>query len=211
MKSLLFVTASLSGANSKSAQLGEEFVEAWQAANGPARIVRRNLGDGTIPHLGGEHLKAWMTSPEQRSAREQALAQQSDPLLEEVEAADVIVLAVPMYNFGIPSTLKAWIDHITRAGRTFHYTGPGTVEGLLRNRKVFVIASRGGIYTGDSPARALDFQEPYLRAILGFNGLTDVSFVHVEGQAMGPEAADAGLARARTAAGEIVVPERSAA
>jgi FMN-dependent NADH-azoreductase len=211
MKNLLFVTASLSGANSKSAQLGDEFVEAWQAANGPARIVRRNLGDGTIPHLSGEHLKAWTTSPEQRSEREQALAQQSDPLLEEVEAADVIVLAAPMYNFGIPSTLKAWIDHITRAGRTFRYIGPGTVEGMLRDKKVFVIAARGGIYTGDSPAKALDFQEPYLRTILGFNGLTDVSFVHVEGQMMGPEAADAGIARARRAAGEIAAPARNAA
>ncbi|HEX4079559.1 MAG TPA: NAD(P)H-dependent oxidoreductase [Rhizomicrobium sp.] len=211
MKNLLYVTASLSGPDSKSGQVGAEFVSAWQAANGPVHTVHRNIGDGAIAHLRGEHLKAWMTPPDQRSQREQALAGESDPLLEEVEAADVIVIAVPMYNFAIPSTLKAWIDHITRAGRTFRYAGPGTVEGLLKNRKVFVIAARGGVYTGDSPAKPFDFQEPYLRAILGFNGLTDVTFLHVEGQKISPEAAEAGVTRAVKLAHEIAAPARAAA
>jgi FMN-dependent NADH-azoreductase len=210
MKTLLFVTSSLSGTDSKSGQVGTEFVAAWQAAYGRARIVHRNLGDGSVPHLTAHHLKAWMTAPDQRSPGEQALAQESDPLLEEVEGADVIVIAVPMYNFAIPSTLKAWIDHITRAGRTFRYTGPGTVEGLLKNKKVFVVAARGGIYTGDSPAKPLDYQEPYLRTILGFNGLTDVTFIHVEGQKMSPEAADAGVARARSAVSALTEQARAA-
>ena len=197
MKNLLYVTASLSGPNSKSGLIGTEFLTAWQAANGPAHIVHRELGAGNIPHLTGEHLKAWATPPEQRSDREHALVRESDPLIEEVEAAEVIVIAAPMYNFAIPSTLKSWIDHITRARRTFHYTADGKPEGLLTNRKVFVIAARGGNYTGDSPAKPFDFQEPYLRAILGFLGLTDVTFVHVEGQLRGPEAAEAGLFHAR--------------
>jgi len=191
MKNLLFVTSSLSGSDSKSTKVGAEFVAAWQAAHGPARVINRELGQGVVPHLTGEHLKAWMTTPDERSARQQLLAAESDPLLEELEAADTVVIAVPMYNFGIPSTLKAWIDHVTRAGRTFHYTANGP-EGLLKDKKVFVIAARGGVYTGESPMKALDFQEPYLRTILGFNGLTDVTFVHVEGQKMSAEAAESG-------------------
>jgi FMN-dependent NADH-azoreductase len=211
MTNLLYVTASLHGPNSKSGLIGAEFLAAWQGAHGPAHIVHRDLGNGTIPHLSGEHIKAWTTPSEQRSDREHALARESDPLIEEVEAAGVIVIAAPMYNFAIPSTLKSWIDHITRAGRTFRYTAEGKPEGLLKNKKVFVVAARGGIYTGDSPAKAYDFQEPYLRAILGFNGLTDVTFVHVEGQLMGPEAAAAGLGRARKTLSGIVPAARAAA
>ena len=146
----------------------------------------------------------------QRSERQQRIANESDPLLEEVEAADVIVIAAPMYNFSISSTLKAWIDHITRAGRTFQYTANGP-EGLLKNKKVFVVTARGGIYTGDSPAKAYDFQEPYLRTILGFNGLTDVTFIHVEGQKISPDAADAGIAQARQAVSDITAPMHAAA
>jgi len=211
MTNLLYVTASLSGPNSKSRLIGSEFLEAWQAANGPANIVSRNLGDGSVPHLTGEHIKAWMTAPEQRSEREQVLSRESETLVEEIEAADVVVIAVPMYNFAIPSTLKAWIDHIVRAGRTFRYTAEGKPEGLLKNKKVFVIAARGGIYTGESPIRALDFQEPYLRAVLGFIGLTDMTFVHVEGQRMGPDSAEAGLVRARKSLDGVVSTARAAA
>ena len=211
MTNLLYVTASLSGPNSKSGLIGSEFVAAWQAANRPARIVHRDLGNGAVPHLSGEHLKAWATPADQRSNRDQTLAQESEQLIEEVEAAEVIVIATPMYNFAIPSTLKAWIDHITRAGRTFRYTAEGRPEGLLKNKKVFVIAARGGVYTGESPVKAFDFQEPYLRAILGFNGLTDVTFIHVEGQMMGPDAAEAGLARAHKAVGAIASPTQAAA
>jgi FMN-dependent NADH-azoreductase len=211
MKNLLYVTASLSGPNSRSGLIGGEFLAAWQAAHGEARVIHRDLGTGTVPHLSGEHLKAWATAPEQRSDREHALTRESDPLLAEVEAADVIVIAAPMYNFAIPSTLKSWIDHIVRAGRTFRYTAEGKPEGLLEDKKVYVIAARGGIYTGASPVKALDFQEPYLRAILGFIGLTDVTFVHVEGQLMGPETAEAGLVRAREILTGAVSPARAAA
>jgi FMN-dependent NADH-azoreductase len=211
MKNLLYVTASLSGPDSKSGLIGREFLAGWQAAHGAAHVVHRDVGAGTVPHLTGAHLKAWATAPEQRSDREQALTRESEPLLAEVEAADVIVIAAPMYNFAIPSTLKAWIDHITRAGRTFRYTAEGKPEGLLKNKKVYVIAARGGIYTGDSPFKSLDFQEPYLRTILGFIGLTDVTFVHVEGQLMGPETAEAGLVRARDTLNGVVSPARVAA
>lgn len=210
MKNLLFLTSSLFGDDSKSTQVAGEFVSAWKAANGPARIVQRDLAGSAVPHLTGEHLAAWMTAPADRSERQRTIANESDPLLEEVEAADVIVIAAPMYNFSISSTLKAWIDHITRAGRTFQYTANGP-EGLLKNKKVYVVTARGGVYTGDSPARAYDFQEPYLRTILGFNGLTDVTFIHVEGQKMSPTAAEAALANARATVRELAAPLPTAA
>lgn len=209
MKTLLFLTSSLFGENSKSGQVAGEFVSAWKADNLASSVILRDLAS-TVPHLTGEHLGAWMTAPAERSERQQALAGESDPLIDEVEAADVIVIAAPMYNFSIPSTLKAWLDHITRAGRTFHYTEKGP-EGLLKNKKVFVFTARGGVYTGDSPAKPYDFQEPYLRAILGLNGLTDVSFVHVEAQKMSPDAAEAALANARARARELAAPVRAAA
>jgi FMN-dependent NADH-azoreductase len=210
MKTLLFVTSSLFGEDSKSARVAGEFVSAWKAANGQSRIIHRDLANGAVPHLTGEHLAAWVIAPNERSEHQQATAEESDPLLEEVEAADVIVIAAPMYNFSISSTLKAWIDHITRADRTFHYTANGP-EGLLKNKKVFVMTARGGVYTGNSPAKAYDFQEPYLRAILGFNGLTDVTFIHVEAQKMGPDAAGAAMANAREAVRELAAPIRAAA
>jgi FMN-dependent NADH-azoreductase len=210
MKTLLFLTSSLSGADSKSAQIGREFVATWRRHHGQARVIERDLGLGTIPHLTGEHFAALVTAPDKRSDRHRRLIKASDELIEEVEAADTIVIAVPMYNFSIPSTLKAWVDHLTRAGRTFRYTAEGKPEGLLKNKKVYVIAARGGIFTGDSPVKAFDFQEPYLRTILGFNGLTDVTFIYVEGQKLSPDAAAAGLAQAREAIAGILPTARAA-
>jgi FMN-dependent NADH-azoreductase len=210
MKTLLFLTSSLFGPDSKSTTVASDFVGAWKAANRPAHVIHRDLANGGVPHLTGEHLAAWMTAPAERSERQQAIANESDPLIEEIEAADVIVIAAPMYNFSVSSTLKAWIDHITRAGRTFQYTANGP-EGLLKNKKVYVVTARGGVYTGQSPAKAYDFQEPYLRTILGFNGLTDVTFIHVEAQKMSPDAAEAAIANARAAVRALAAPIRAAA
>ena len=208
MKNLLFVTSSLFGQDSKSTRIASEFASSWKAGNGPAKVIHRDLGD--VPHLTGEQFGAWMTAPGDRSERQHLVAKESEPLIEEIEAADVIVIAAPMYNFAIPSTLKAWIDHITRAGRTFRYSEKGP-EGLLKNKKVFVVTARGGVYTGESPTKAYDFQEPYLRAILGLNGLTDVTFIHVEGQAKGGDTAEAAVAQARKTVRELAAPIRAAA
>jgi FMN-dependent NADH-azoreductase len=131
-------------------------------------------------------------------------------MIEELEAADTVVLAVPMYNFSIPSTLKAWIDHVARAGRTFRYTANGP-EGLLKNKQVFVVTGRGGIYSGDAPTRVLDFQEPYLRGILGFLGLTNVTFIHIEGLSIGAESAERGFAQARHAINAILGTQQAQA
>ena len=198
MNSLLLVTSSLFGEASQSRQIAREFVDTWVRNNPGTRVVARDLSPESIPHLSQATLGAVMTPAANRTPAQSEVAAFADALIEEVEAADTIVLAAPMYNFTIPSTLKAWLDHVARAGRTFRYTANGP-EGLLKGKKVFVVTGRGGVYTGDSPAKALDFQEPYLRAILGFIGLTDVSFVHVEGLNLGKELADSGRARARQA------------
>ncbi|HLJ21728.1 MAG TPA: FMN-dependent NADH-azoreductase [Stellaceae bacterium] len=210
MGKLLLVTSSLFGEQSKSAQLAREFVEVWRDTHPGTTLVERALTPDSIPHLSLGALGALMTPAEQRSAEQHSTVAFADRLIEELEAADTIVLAVPMYNFSIPSTLKAWIDHVARAGRTFRYSAQGP-EGLLKDKKVFIVTGRGGFYTGDSPAKVLDFQEPYLRGVLGFLGLTDVSFIHVEGLKISPEAAEQGVARAREAIAAIAELPRATA
>jgi FMN-dependent NADH-azoreductase len=201
MSKLLFVSSSLAGPGSKSGQIAREFIAAWRGKHPHTEILERDLGANPIPHLTGERFGAVFTPEEKRSQEQRATVAGIDALIEEVEAADVIVITAPMYNFTISSTLKAWIDHITRAGRTFRYTAEGP-QGLLKNKRVFVVTGRGGIYSGESPMKSYDFQEPYLRTILGFLGLDDITFIHVEGQQIGPDAAAQGLARARQAIGE---------
>jgi|SRR5579863_856906 len=211
MSKVLLVTSSLFGGQSKSAQIAGELVEAWRRTHPGTTVVARALTPDSIPHLSLDILGALMTPAEKRSAEQIASVDFADHLIEELEAADVIVLAVPMYNFSIPSTLKAWIDHIARAGRTFRYTAAGP-EGLLKGKKVFVVTGRGGVYSGDAPAKLFDFQEPYLRGVLGFLGLTDTTFVHVEGLKVSPEAAEQGIARARENIAAITgVPKATAA
>lgn len=200
MQNVLFVTSSLMSGASTSRKVASELVQAMQAETPALRVTERDLTPASMPHLSAELLGAFGKPADQRSASEAGSVAFADRLIEEVEAADTIVIAAPMYNFSVPSTLKAWIDHIARAGRTFRYTANGP-EGLLKGKKVHIVVSRGGVYTGESPAKGLDFQEPYLRGVLGFVGLDDVSFIHVEGQAIGPEAAAKGLASARAQIG----------
>jgi FMN-dependent NADH-azoreductase len=197
MSNLLYVTSSLFGAQSKSDRIGREFVQAFYEAHPGTRIVTRDLNADPVPHLTGDALGA----PEnaESPAQEKALVR-VETLISELEAADTIVIAAPMYNFSIPSVLKAWIDHIARAGRTFRYTEKGPV-GLLTGKKVFIVTARGGFYAGDGAMKNYDFHEPYLRTVLGFLGLDTISFIYVEGQALGSEIAESGLKRARDAIG----------
>jgi FMN-dependent NADH-azoreductase len=193
---LLLVTSSLFAEASQSRQIAREFVETWQRDNPGTRVVERDLTAETMPHLTQATLGAVMTPADRRTPVQAELARFADSLIEEVEAADTIVLAAPMYNFTISTTLKAWIEHIARAGRTFRYTANGP-EGLLKGRKVYIVTGRGGVYSGESPARKMDFQEPYLRGMLGLLGLTDLDFIHIEGLNISKDAAEAGRARAR--------------
>src|SRR5579863_10013783 len=152
MSNLLLVTSSLFGDQSKSRQVATEFVDAWRGAHPNTAVVERELTPDSMPHLTLDALGALMTPAAQRSTAQSASVAFGDRLIEELEAADTIVLAVPMYNFSVPSTLKAWIDHVARAGRTFRYTANGS-EGLLKGKKVFVVTGRGGFYSGSSPAQ----------------------------------------------------------
>ncbi len=202
MTNLLFVASSLFGDGSQSRLIASEFIDRWRQSHPRTTVVKRELTADSMPHLSPAAFAASMIAADKRSAAERQAVALADALIEEVEAADIIVIAAPMYNFSIPSTLKAWIDHITRGGRTFRYGAAGA-EGLLKGRKVFVVTGRGGIYS-DGPAKGMDFQEPYLRAMLGaFLGL-DVTFIHVEGLKISPEAAASGLARARKAIGDLL-------
>lgn len=209
MGSLLFVTSSLMGDKSQSRQVAADYIAAARAANPDLTVAERHLTPQNIPHLGMDALGGFGAAPEARTPEQAAAVKLADTIIEEVEAADTIVLAVPMYNFSIPSTLKAWLDHVARAGRTFKYTANGP-EGLLKGKRVIVVVSRGGFYTGDSPAKGMDFQEPYLRTVFGFLGITDINFVQVEGQAIGPDVAAKGLAAAKSAV-TALAPVRLAA
>lgn len=211
MSTLLFVTSSLFGAGSKSRLIASEFVDAWRQTHPNTVVVERDLSPAAIPHFSQDALVGAGTPTEQRTPEQRDAVAFADTLIRELESADAVVLAVPMYNFSIPSTLKAWIDHVTRAGRTFRYTEKGP-EGLLKGKQVFVITGRGGVYSADGASKAIDFQEPYLRWMLSFVGLTDVTFIHIEGLQMGPEAAASGLDRARKSITQVLAaPAASAA
>lgn len=172
---LLYVSSSLFGQQGKSSDLAEHFISEFVTQHPGTDVTRRDLAAQPIPHLDLATLQANMTPADQRTPEQQALAATADSAIAELQAADVLVLGVPMYNFGIPSTLKAWIDSIARAGTTFRYTANGP-EGLLKGKQAYVLAARGGAYQG-TPA---DTQTPYLKTFLGFIGITDVTFVYAE-------------------------------
>jgi len=192
MTTLLQINASISHSNGQSSQLANQFVAAFCARNPSAKVVVRDVAAAEpVPHLDGERFGAFITKPEERSAAQHAVVAYSDALIAELKAADVIVLGLPMYNFGVPSQLKAYFDHIARAGATFKYTEKGPV-GLLTGKKVYVFAARGGLYAGTP----LDTQTSYVRDFLRFLGMTDVEFIYAEGLAISPQSKEAGLAKA---------------
>ena len=162
-------------------------------ASPAASVTWRDLGASPVPHLTTATLAGVRGEP--ATAAELATRALSDALIAELRAADTIVMGVPMYNFGVPTGLRAWFDHVLRAGETFRYSSAGP-EGLLGGKRVIVIEARGGFYS-EGPAQAIDFQEPYLRHLFAFVGITDVTFVRVEKIGYGPEARTAAIAGAR--------------
>lgn len=205
MKTLLEIRSSLFADQGESSRLADAYVAAWRASHPHGRVVVRDLGAVPVPHLDAARVGAFAATKD-RTAAQQAVVDLSDQLIAELKAADVVVLGVPMYNFGIPSTLKAWIDHVARAGITFRYTESGPL-GLVTGKRVVVFASRGGYYAGT----ARDTHTAYLRDILGFLGMDDVEFVYAEGLARGAEQKAAALDAARTAITRIAALERVAA
>jgi FMN-dependent NADH-azoreductase len=190
---LLHIDSSALGANSVTRELSAAIVARWKAEVPGLSTEYRDLDADPLPHLGGNALAG--SDPEAAAASERALQQFLD--------ADVVVIGAPMYNFSIPSTLKAWIDRIAVAGRTFRYTADGP-EGLAKGKRMVIASARGGMHTG-APS---DFQEPYLRFLFGFLGVTDIEFVRAEGIAMSPQHRSDALAAAHAS---IVEPLREAA
>ena len=185
MTNILTLNGSPKAEGSVSRNLIERFVDKWRAQN-TASVVARDVGTTPPPHLDEATIGAIYTPEDARSDDQHARIAFSDELVGELEAADVIVIGAPMHNFGLPSGLKAWIDHVARVGRTFKYTENGPV-GLLKGKKVYVLTARGGNYSESSPAHAMDHQAPYLRTVLGFLGLDDVTFIHAQGVAGGED------------------------
>jgi len=200
MKTLLQINSSLFSEGGNSSQLSQQFVKRWQAQNPGGRVIVRDLAAHPLPYLDATRVGAFFTPADARTPEQKAIIAESDALIDELKSADVLVLGLPMYNFGVPAQLKSYFDHIARAGVTFRYTATGP-EGLLPNIKTQVFAARGGLYVGTPN----DSQTPYVRSFLGFLGIRDVEFVYAEGLNMGPEPKAASLAKAGAAIEALAV------
>lgn len=192
MKILHLISSPRSEA-SFSIKLGNAIVEKLQAANPDSTVKVHNLVKTPFPHLEEVHLNSFFTPKESHTPELTEAVKHSDDAIAEIMDADVLVIGVPMYNFSIHSTLKAWIDHIARAGKTFRYAENGP-EGLVKNKKVYLAISTGGVYS-EEPMKAYDFTEPYLRVVLGFLGMTDLTAFRVEGVSV-PDLKDQALEKA---------------
>jgi FMN-dependent NADH-azoreductase len=170
--------------NSVSRQLTEKFVESWKMANPAGEVIERDLATTHLPLITDEWTHAAFSDPATLTPAQRETLSVSETLIEELLAADTIVIGAPMYNLTVSAPLKGWIDQIVRVGRTVHF-GPGGFKGAVNGKKVFVLTSRGGSFRPGTPTAQYDHQEPYLRHILGFIGLTDVTFIHAENQKPG--------------------------
>lgn len=202
---ILQIHSSIRSGSSHSSRLAQDIVERLRAAHPGATVTVRDLSAQPHPELDGDALGALFTAPEDRTAAQAARVALDDALIAEIQAADIVVLGVPMYNFGVPVQLKNWIDAISRARVTFRYTEHGP-EGLLKGKKVYFALTRGGQYR-NTPA---DTQAAFLQAVFTFLGMTDIDIVYAEGLALGPEAEQRALAEARTQL-DSLLPVRQAA
>jgi FMN-dependent NADH-azoreductase len=200
MTTILQINSSLHGEDAQSSRLAAEFVDALRGVpTAPcADVIVRDLSREPVPHLTAERFHAFTTPAAERTLDQQRVVAESDRLIAELERADVIVIGLPMYNFGVPSTLKAYFDHVARAGVTFRYTAEGP-EGLLKGKKAYVFATRGGRHAG-TPS---DLQTAYVRQFLGFIGISDVEFVYAEGLALGADQRSAAVANAVARIGHL--------
>ena len=193
MKTLLQIRSSIYSGSGVSSQLADRFVALWRKSHPHGEVILRDLAAEPVPHLDAARFTAFLTKPHERTPEQAAVVGYSDALIRELKLADIVVLALPMYNFGVPSTLKSYIDHIARAGITFRYTENGPV-GLLPGKEAFVFATRGGLYAG-TPR---DTQTSYVRDVLGFLGITEVEFVYAEGLAISQATKERSLLAAQT-------------
>ncbi len=182
MKNILVVNSSLNSEAGNSSKLVANYLD--KLASKDVKLDLLDLNKAQLPHLTQQEMAAWMTAPEERTQAQAELAAISDALLSRLVEADEVVIGLPMYNLGVPSTFKAWIDRLARAGKSFKYTETGPV-GLIADKPVTVLAARGGVYAGTD----YDTQTPYIRHIFGLMGITSVNFVYAEGLNMGEEVA----------------------
>lgn len=194
MKTILQLNTSIFSNVGESTRLSNEFVETFRNSHPDVKVITRNLSENPVPHLTAEEFQAFLSKPKDRTAQQQAAIEYSDNLINEIREANIILLGLPMYNFGVPSTLKSYFDHIARAGVTFRYTENGPV-GLIENKKVYAFATRGGLYVGTP----LDTQTNYVKDFLKFIGIQDVEFVYAEGLAMGVENKETAISKAKAA------------
>jgi FMN-dependent NADH-azoreductase len=201
MSRILYVSSSPRGEASYSNKVAARAIGELQQANSQATLIVRDLARNPLPHVDADFVEATRSADGPRTERQRAILAQSDVLVDELLAANIIVIAAPMINFSVATTLKSWFDYIARAGRTFSYSEAGP-KGLVIGKRVIVVSASGGIYSGENAT--FDFQVPWLRNMLGFLGMTDVEVIRVEGTALGPAAADKALERATAHAREFV-------
>jgi FMN-dependent NADH-azoreductase len=187
MSKILLITSSPRGTASHSTQVARSLAEKLSSGSSSSTIIVRDLARQPLPHVDDSFARTRDTPADRLTASQKAVLELSDTLVEELLAADVIIIAAAMINFGIPSTLKAYIDHVLRPGRTFRYTDKGP-EGLVRGKKVYLVVARGGVYS-EGFMQSLNFQDTYLKAALAFIGPKDVEVIAIEGVAFGPDAA----------------------
>ena len=188
MTKLLQINSSVFGNDGQSSRLADDFVARWRRQAPDLAVTRRILSDEPLSHLTDERFRAALTPATERTPSQQREAEPADAAVQELLDADVLVLGVPVYNFHVPSTLKAWFDHVARAGTTFRYTANGP-EGLLTGKRAYVFVTSGGRYSGTDA----DFVTPYIKHFLAFLGIEDVEFIRAEGLAMGEDAARGAL------------------
>jgi FMN-dependent NADH-azoreductase len=201
MSKILYISSSPRGSASYSSQVAARVIRELQQVNPQTTVTIRDLAHDPLPHVDDDFVAATRSADGPGTEKQRAILEQSDALVAELLAADIIVIAAPMINFSVATTLKSWFDYIARAGRTFSYSEAGP-KGLVTGKRVIVVSASGGIYSGDNAA--FDFQVPWLRNMLGFLGMTDVEVIRIEGTALGPEAADKALQRANAHARDLV-------
>ena len=204
MAHILHIDSSPRGDRSFSRKLSDEFVTSWKTAHPDDTVTYRDLGHNPVPHVDESWIAAAFSPPQAHTPELNQAIKISDELVDEFLAADRYVFGVPMYNFNVPSTFKAYIDQIVRVGRTFTVSEEGAFQGLVTGKKMLIVTARGGSFTQGSPAAPYDFQEPYLRTLFGFVGITDVSFIHLENLSAGDDVREQSLTQAQKAIAQAV-------
>jgi FMN-dependent NADH-azoreductase len=208
MCNILFVSSSPRGSASYSNQIAQRAISDLRERNSNARLVVRDLAQAPLPHIDDDFVTATRAPNGPQTDRQRAILALSDALVDEFLATDIVVIAAPMINFGVPTQLKSWFDYVARAGRTFRYSEAGP-QGLVTGKRVIIVSASGGIYSGANAA--FDFQVPWLRSMLGFLGITNVEVIRVEGTALGPKPAEEAVARAAAQARATVAALAAAA